>query len=352
MAIHPLIKSDPRCRSIVEKISYYQAHPHLHQSWCPPAAVHRENSGMTNVLLVCQLTNTGRLEALDLRDMTWTQITLESVKLPSEFSKVLYYQSEIYIHCNKRLDKHFPKFEVGRSLPFSESIIRFVYGSLYMFSTEARKDTDGEVETVVQTVKKCNFPASFKNSKLQFKTELNLGDCWIDGMKIADVIHIGLTQIIFLATDRGIQESYTVLSYNEMFTTYRSYPDQFGSSSRLVTFSHYREAFALQENGCLWRIQLGEDLMKLKITQELVLWEGEIRLNGAVLYNDQLVIVGDIPDQLEDSTTLDRSLAGVFQSIRKVKRSYDNLMGIPEISLAVLPKTLLNDCYFSDFLTF
>ena len=348
LAIHPLIKSDPRCRSIVEKISYYQAHPHLHQSWCPPAAVHRENSGMTNVLLVCQLTNTGHLEALDLRDMTWKQITLESVNLPYNFSKVLYYKSEIYIYCNKRLDKHFPKLEKGRSLPFSEGIIRVVYDSLYMFSTEARKDTDGEVKTMVRPVKLCNFPASFNNSKLQFKTELNLGDCWIDGMKIADVIHIGLTQIIFLATDRGIQESYTVLTNNEMFTTYSSYPDQFGSSSRLVTFSHYREAFALQENGCLWRIQLGENLMKLKITQELVLWEGEIRLNGAVLYNDQLVIVGDFPDQSEDSTTLDRSLAGVFQSIRKVKRSYDNLMGIPEISLAVLPKTLLNDCYFLD----
>ena len=97
LAIHPLIKSDPRCRSIVEKISYYQAHPHLHQSWCPPAAVHRENSGMTNVLLVCQLTNTGHLERLDLRDMTWTQLMPES---QSDFrlrnAKFLYYRSEIY----------------------------------------------------------------------------------------------------------------------------------------------------------------------------------------------------------------------------------------------------------------
>ena len=341
LAIHPLIKSDPRCRSIVEKISYYQAHPHLHQSWCPPAAVHRENSGMTNVLLVCQLTHTGRLEALDLRDMTWKQITLRSVNFPSNFSKVLYYKSEIYIHCNKRLDKHFPKFEKGRSLPFSEGIIRVVYDSLYMYSTEARKDTDGKVETVVQPVKLCNFPASFNDSKLQFKRLQGLSYEFIDGLNIANVIHIGLTRIIFLATDKGIQESYTVLTYNEICTTYNSYPDQLGSSSRLVTFNHYREAFALQENGCLWRIQLEEDLMELKITQELELWDGEIPLNGAVLYNDQLVIVGYFPDQSEDSTTLDRSLAGVFQSIRKVKRSYDNLMGIPEISLAVLPKTLL-----------
>ncbi|KAK3730281.1 hypothetical protein RRG08_013576 [Elysia crispata] len=296
---------------------------------------------MTNVLLVCQLTNTGRLEALDLRDMTWKQITLESVNLPSDFSKVLYYKSEIYIHCNKRLDKHFPKFEVGRSLPFSEGMIRVVYDSLYMYSTKARKDTDGEVETVVQPVKLCNFLASFNNSKLQFKTELNLGDCWIDGMKIADVIHIGLTQIIFLATDKGIQESYTVLTCNEIFTTRRRYPNQLGSSSRLVTFSHYREAFALQENGCLWRIQLGEDLMELKITQELVLWEGEISLNGAVLYNDQLVIVGNFLNQMRVSAALDRSLPGVFSKIRKVIKRCSDGIGHPEISLAMLPKSLL-----------
>ena len=340
LAIHPLIKSDPRCRSIVEKISYYQAHPHLHQSWCPPAAVHRENSGMTNVLLVCQLTNTGHLEALDLRDMTWKQITLESVNLPSDFSTVLYYKSEIYIHCNKRLDKHFPKFEVGRSLPFSEGIIRFVYDSLYMYSTEARKDTDGEVETIVQPVKLCNFPASF-NSKLQFKPVLAIDDGLIDGMKIADVIHIGLTQIIFLVDDKGVQESYTVLTCNEIFTTRRRYPNQLGSSSRLVTFSHYREAFTLQENGCLWRIQLGEDLMELKIIQELVLWEGEISLNGAVLYNDQLVIVGDFPNQMRVSAALDRSLPGVFSKIRKVIKRCSDGIGHPEISLAMLPKSLL-----------
>ena len=96
----------------------------------------------------------------------------------------------------------------------------------------------------------------------------------------------------------------------------------------------------LQENGHLWRIQRGKSVHQIQISFELVLWDGEVSLNGAVLYNDQLMVVGDFTDQKELSDTLDRSLPGVFKSVRKIKICQSGVRSCPGIALAVLPKSL------------
>ena len=337
LAMHPLVKSDPRCQALLEKISYYQAHPHLHQSWCPPAAVHRESSDMTNVLLVCQLTNSGHLEALDLRDMAWKQITLHETDRVGSHSldaNVLYYKSEVFVHCKNQLNKYFPKFEEGQSVPFSNGIVRAAYDSLYVYTWLKKKGENNEVARK----RLFNFSTNFINGKLQYKSLGTVGKGKIDGMSFADVILIGTTEIIFLVGD---EDSYTIIRINEANKRYRTFQNQLGSSSRLVTFSHDREAFALQENGCLWRIQLEENLSDLKITHDLVLWDGEISLNGAVLYNDQLLIVGDFQGQSEVSTTLDRSLPSVFHGVMKIKSCNSGDNSYRNIALAELPKNRL-----------
>ena len=337
LAMHSLVKSDPRCQALLEKISYYQAHPHLRQSWCPPAAVHRERSDMTNVLLVCQLNHSGHLEGLDLRDMAWKQITLhktDRVGCHSSDANVLYYKSEVYVHCKNQLYKYFPKFEEGQSVPFSDGIVRAAYDSLYVYT--CLKEEGGNMQVTRNRL--FNFSTIFNKGKLQYKCLGTVGKGKIDGMRVADVVFIGTTEIIFLVGNEG---SHTIIPINEANKRYRTYRNQLGSSSRLVTFSHDREAFALQENGCLWRIQLEENLSDLKITQELVLWDGEVSLNGAVLYNDLLVIVGDFQGQSEVSTTLDRSLPSVFHGVMKIKSCSSGGNIYPNITLADLPKNRL-----------
>ena len=330
LAMHPLVKSNPRCQSLVEKISYYHAHPHLHQSWCPPAAVHRERSNLANVLLVCQLTNFGQLQALDLRDMTWKDILIIG-HMPN--AKVLYYKSIVYVLFNNQLSKYLPKFEVGQPVPFSEGIIRVSYDALYVYTTDS-----GDSTQVLRT-KLFNFSSIFNNGKLQYKSLGCIGEGMIDGKRIVNVILIGPVEIIFCVGD---EDSYTTIIWvNEQDKLHGIYPYQLVSSSRLVVFRHDKEAFALQENGCLWRIQLGDDLFQINITRELVLWDGEKSLNGAVLYNDQLMIVGDFQDQSEVSTMLDHSLSGVFHSVVMIKRSYSYGDGCPDIALAELPKNIL-----------
>ncbi|KAK3780699.1 hypothetical protein RRG08_015484 [Elysia crispata] len=334
LATNPLVKSDPRCQSILEKISCYQALPHLHQTWCPPAAVHRENSGMANVLVVCQFSNPGQLQALDLSDMTWKQITLyntDTVEFDSPNANVLCHKSEIYVLYNNQLNKHFPKFEKGQFIPFSNGIIRVAYDSLYVYS----KDEEGNQQ--IARAKWFNFPAIFSNGKREYKDLGCFGEGSIHGKKIADVIYIGTTEVIFCVGDVG---SYTIITADETYKQYYTYPNQLGSSSRLVTFRNDKDAFVLQENGRLWRLQV-DDVLDVKITQELVLWYGEVSLNGAVLYNDQLVIVGNFLSQSEVLTTVDRSLPGVFLGVMIIKSCCTGDNGWPNITLAELPKNVL-----------
>ena len=187
--------------------------------------------------------------------------------------------------------KYFPHVEKGQQhVPFLKGITRVVYDSLYNYNRNAEsetsseedasseEDSDGGQDTRVVIYKLFNFQARFNSGKFKCDSRL-IDDKNINMMKIADVTHIGLTHIIFLV---GSGDCFSVLTHNEIRKHHRTYTNQLGSFSRLVTFRHNREAFGLQENGCLWRIHLEEDLMELEITQELVLWEGEIPLNRAL----------------------------------------------------------------------
>ena len=71
LACHPLVKADARCQAIVDKICRYQAQPDLHQTWCPPAAVHRDSSLLSNVLLSHETSTKGNLRYLKLDTMQW-----------------------------------------------------------------------------------------------------------------------------------------------------------------------------------------------------------------------------------------------------------------------------------------
>ncbi|GFS21438.1 kelch-like protein 40 [Elysia marginata] len=137
-------------------------------------------------------------------------------------------------------------------------------------------------------------------------------------------------------------DGYTIQVTDTSGAFYSTFHSQLGSRSRLVTIRYMNEAFALQENGCLWRIKLGlHSSTDIQVTQELSLWDGTVSLNGAVLYNNQLVIVGDFPNQTEISETLDVSLDGVFHSVNKVLFSVTNQKDSPGVILASIPKDFI-----------
>ena len=336
LATHPLVKDDPKCRVIVDKIARYQAQPHLHQTWCPPAAIHREQGELTNVLLVCQVDNNSRLIALNLERMVWEEVTLAGVGgLKFGTIKFLYYDSGLYYISGDHIYKYSLETEESRYMKYrsnESSVLSVVNESIFVYRWD-NGDKPG-----VSTQRIFHFPSKFNKRDHQHNSPCTIGRGKIDGMHIKTVTSIGSTEIVFCCRDDV--EYYTILSKSESSRPYFSCQDKIPSSSRLVTLRHDKEVFVLQENGHLWRIKRGDSVYRIQISFELVLWDGEVSLNGAVLYNDQLMVVGDFPDQKELSDTLDRSLPGVFKSVRKVKICTSGVGSCPGIALAVLPKYL------------
>ena len=155
-----------------------------------------------------------------------------------------------------------------------------------------------------------------------------------NGMKIKAVANIGKTVILFYTN--GDLDNYTVQSFDTIAKGSNSYECELGPSSSLVTFRHDTEVFALQENGCLWRIQLGLHPTDLQFSYELTLWDGEISLRGAFLYKDELLVVADFSGQTSVCEKI--ALQGVFKGIRKI--NHKNSEGKPKFTLAAIHKNL------------
>ena len=337
LATHPLVKDDPKCRVIVTKIARYQAQLHLQQTWCPPAAIHREQSELTNVLLLCQVDSNGQLTALNLGKMVWEEVTLAGVGgLTGSTMKFLYYDSGLYYISGDQIYSYLLETKESREMKYrssENSVLSVVNESIFVYKCNNNGDKTG-----VERQRLFHFPSKFNKRDHQHNSPSVIGTGYMDGMHIKTVTSIGSTEIVFCGRDDV--EYYTILSYSESSKPYFPCQDIIPSSSRLVTLRHDKEVFVLQENGHFWRIQRGESVHQIQISFELVLWDGEVFLNGAVLYNDQLMVVGNFPDQKELSDTLDRSLPGVFKSVRKIKICQRGVRSCPGIALAVLPKSL------------
>ena len=351
LATHPLVKDDPKCQVIVDKIARYQAQPHLHQTWCPPAAIHREQGELTNFLLLCQVDRDGQLTALNLEKMVWENVTLagvgglaygprmfpfDDVELCYQM-KFLYYDCYLYYIYRNKIYSYSLETKEARWMMYNSSessLLSVVNESIFVYSCN-----NGD-KTGVSRQRLFHFPSKFNKLDLQYNSASTIGSYGrrMDGMHIKAVTSIGSTEFVFCGRDDV--DYYTILSTSESSNVWSIFQDKIPSESRLVTLRHDKEVFVLQENGHLWRIQRGESINQIQISFELVLWDREVSLNGAVLYNDQLMVVGDFQDQKELSDTLDRSLPGVFKSVRKIKIFQSGVRSCPGIALAVLPKSL------------
>ena len=165
LANHPLVKADLRCQELVKKIALYKARPHVHRSYCPPAAIHREHCPVTNVLLMCQLQNGEKLTWFDLKNMEWKQSTL--VKLISWKPKatLMYYDQGIYVAGDTLIAKYLPKQRQWQSdpLPIFEGIIRIFNDSLFIY-------TKSKATSKVWRHKLLNFPQFFDKDLFQDKS--------------------------------------------------------------------------------------------------------------------------------------------------------------------------------------
>ena len=334
LACHPLVKADARCQAIVDKICRYQAQPDLHQTWCPPAAVHRDRSILSNVLLSHKTCSNGKLicHALNAGPVYWK--TLNSYDFDNLFEKkyrisnVLCCKSTIYFFDGNRSVYMYPtsvvKYQRVYLSTYSDNIL-FIGDSMYKIKN------GGNNVFVIEKIP--DFHRAFEADSVNWRT-VGVVQVANIGMKIKAVANIGKTVILFYTN--GDLDNYTVQSFDTIAKGSNSYECELGSSSSLVTFRHDTEVFALQENGCLWRIQLGLHPTDLQFSYELTLWDGEFSLCGAFLYKDELLVVGDFSGQTSVCEKI--ALEGVFKGVSQI--NHENSEEKPKVTLAAIHRNL------------
>ena len=151
---------------------------------------------------------------------------------------------------------------------------------------------------------------------------LQVGEFITRGMEVASVTNIGTKLVVFWrqAGKACLRIECFDLVRLESFLL----PDHLSSSSGLVTFKHDDEAFALQENGSLWRIRVLQAAPYIQVEYQLSLWNFHRALGGAILVRGNLMVFenkaesnqsSEISGREEKNTTLDK----VFKELKFIK---------------------------------
>ncbi|KAK3768447.1 hypothetical protein RRG08_053439 [Elysia crispata] len=330
---HELVQADSRCQALVREIYRYMAQNDLHQEWCPAVALHRQNSVWKNVLI--QFHHNRSFVEIRCLNVSNLQINDKPANLSTNFNMyslvtgIIYQDGCLYaLTLNNEIFIYSPLSQYWNkvSINIQEQCSFILIGqALYMFKQDK--------VTMVSKVR-LHDRVNQHQSTVQLQPVCQL---MVEGnMKVKGATSIGNKLIVFLAGDQD--KSYTVECYDLARRKSIVMEDQLGSKTDLITFRKDNEAFALQENGALWRIRICSSTDQLVFTQELQLWDGNVNISGAVLFDSQLFISGYNNWLVIPKLILNVSLLGVFDKIYFI----DNISNKnARFVHAVLPKDIL-----------
>ncbi|GFO45624.1 kelch-like protein 5 [Plakobranchus ocellatus] len=326
LSCHPLVKENATCNSIVREIFSYFSNSDLHQEWCPPEAIHRNNEGVKNVLI--RYDCNGKLNVMYPPDTVHRQMGDSSMNLHRHFqpsSEIFHQDGCLYLFGSSSGLSFYTPGSVGwknMSTDRAPEFTALIAKSVYSFEKNTEDKTTKVYKLSLQESVNC-YP---NTARWQPVCQLS-----VEGLDVIAVTSIGNKVIVFWAVTG--MKAFTV----ECFDLYRRkstvMEDQLGSVANLVTFRRDKETFAIQANGALWRINLCPSSDRLVFTQERQLWDGHATLRGAVLYGTRLFIFGNNYNLFSSLT--DVSLDGVFEGI-----IFHDLDSHPYVH-AVLPKHIL-----------
>ncbi|RUS71953.1 hypothetical protein EGW08_020281, partial [Elysia chlorotica] len=252
LARHPLVGREPRCVAVLEEMCEYWNCPHLHQTSCPPAAVHRDCSALANVLFVCRLMDRCEVPTLSLTDWSWGETTFPKLEHKVDNARVFFYDSCMFVFTGgKRVSKYVPEIKgwVNTLLNYGESHIRFLYDTLQLYKFDT---INGELS--ITSVD--NFSQIWTGENPRYSRRTFVEDC-LKGMEMKHVTSLGSNHVVFFKK-KGL-DGYTVVSWDALQHVTKVTTNQLGSRSKLVSFGHEKDVFLLQEDGCLWRMQHGPE---------------------------------------------------------------------------------------------
>ena len=305
LATEPLVQADQRCRAIQEEMLHHKTRLDRHQNeWMPPASL-RMNNELRDVVLTCF---TNRLYCKLRWNDPWYELnvnlTLKAV------TNLVYYDSNIYIrNQSKMLSVFIPRYTswhgiMGIPQVNVVTVAMFPVGdeliSVYKF--------DGETYAVESLDLKKTGEAAWKE----------VGKLSMRGMEVASVTNIGSRLIIFWK--QGGQSRLSIECFDMVRRESSLLQDQLCSSSGLVTFKHGDQAFALQQNGALWRICAQTDAPYVNLRLEMWVWNFHRAVGGAMLVKGELWVFDTTPKSDGDPATEAEEekvcLEGVFKDVK------------------------------------
>ncbi|GFR64638.1 kelch-like 40 [Elysia marginata] len=321
LAKDPIVQADERCRGIFDEILHHKTRLDRHQNEWKAAETHRESDQLTDVVLTC-MNNT--LSCRLSCDGSWKNVS-GGVNLHM-VSQISYFDNDIYIRLsNKNLYVFMPKYN---SCPC------IMDASSSNISTYAMFPVGNELISVCSISGSDTYAVEsvcLKSSKhTQWK---QVGQLFTQGMEVASVTNIDRKLIVFWK--KGGQSYLNIECFDLIRGESFLLPDQISSSAGLVTFKHDDQAFAVQQNGALWRICTKAEAPYISLKLELWLWNFHRAVSGAILVSEELWMFEPTPKTTSERVAV--KLEGVFKEVRFCSTSVHQTGFIH----AVLPKSVI-----------
>ncbi|RUS68544.1 hypothetical protein EGW08_023694, partial [Elysia chlorotica] len=302
----PLVQADSKCRAIVEEIIEHKTRLDRHQSEWRLGACYRATDQLVNVLLTC---SSSELYYKLHWDEDWQLMDTPSVNF-SGATNLAFFDGNIYIrYQNKTLNAFFPRHNACYKI-YGGSPHKVVSAAMFPVGNELYSVYRGDGNAY--EVESLNLNAHRQGKWSQ------VGKLFTRDMEVANVTNIGSRLVVFW---KKTGQSYLSVECFDL-TRRESFllPDQLCSSSGLVTFTHGEQAFALQQNGVLWRISAQKEAPYISLKLELWLWNFHRAVSGAILVNQELWVF-DTTEEIDGQSDVRAgaealSLEGVFRRVR------------------------------------
>ncbi|GFO04369.1 kelch-like protein 3 [Plakobranchus ocellatus] len=310
---NPLIRSDKKCTTLVEKMIWYNSHSYLHQEWCPPAAVYRVPSKMVNFLFIVNAESDKQLGFHCKCFQNKPYGIFIKFYCSAATLQAFCHDEKLYL-CDGDGNITFYSFcmdlvQNKHQHEILKSPVCVVGDYLYICG-------DGESGKAIVSRVRMHSLFSRKDGPLPAQ-QITVFD--FNEKSILKVTSIGNTLLIFCKS----QDKVTITLFDLICRTSTVVPTEFNlpSTNRVTTVRTDSEVFVLEESGDFWRIRRCQRGNGFELVHELMLWDqagqNQVRLCGAVLVNDELNVVFFSKQPRPDSLT-NASLAGVFNKVKLI----------------------------------
>ncbi|CAL1542809.1 unnamed protein product [Lymnaea stagnalis] len=322
-----IVLENPAAFSLVRESLRYQLQPGRRHDYCPPYARHRSKSLLQNVTMAITRKNQLNLSCRTV-DGTWYVLPTP----PQYIGKAVTFENDIYWTDSSGTYQS--------AIKYKSNVNAWV--TIAQLNTLRKNHALVCLDSYIYAVggDNCTSIERFnaRDDQVQGSSKWEL----VGDLKLA-VTNIMATScggsIVVFGGETDGSPSTTVQSFNTQTMSASFYLDNMSGSPRnMVSFKHGDITYILQETGALWKLVSCDNTI-LNIEFRNMLWADPFKLMGGIIFNEELLILGDGIDPLMhrewDTTHFEH-----FKRIKVIERQgYCLLNTIIDKKFLVTPET-------------